>query len=178
VYELLGGKFRDEVRVYANGWSYSCVTADDYARAAERPLHEGYTALKCYPLATPNQTGGIKHVSQRSVDKGFANLAFEKVKMLRRAVGVDIDIMVDLSGGLTTDGTIRLCRRLEELDIFFIEEPADPFDLGALKKISENVDIPIAVGERIYTRYGFRPILECRATFSSPTSVPPAGLWK
>lgn len=163
VYELLGGKFRDAVRVYANGWSYSCVTADDYARAAERPLHDDYTALKCYPLATPSTTGGIRHVSRRSVDKAFANLAFEKVKMLRRAAGPDIDIMVDLSGGLTTDETIRLCRRLEELNIFFIEEPADPFDLGALKKIAERVDIPIAVGERICTRYGFRPILECRA---------------
>jgi len=163
VYELLGGKFRDEVRAYANGWSYSCITADDYARAAKRPLEDGYTALKCYPLATPNQSGGIRHVSRRSVDKDFANLAFEKVRTLRRTVGVDIDIMVDLSGGLTTDETIRLCHRFEELDILFVEEPADPFDVGALKKISEKIDIPIAVGERIYTRYGFRPIMENHA---------------
>jgi galactonate dehydratase len=71
--------------------------------------------------------------------------------------------MVDLSGGLTTDETIRLCCRLEDLDILFIEEPADPFDLGALKKISNHVNIPLAVGERIYTRHGFRPILEAHA---------------
>jgi galactonate dehydratase len=139
------------------------VTADDYARAAERPVADGYTALKCYPLATPNENGGIRHVTRRSVDRAFATLAFEKVKAVRRAVGAEIDIMVDLSGGLTTGETIRLCRRLEELDILFIEEPADPFDLGALKKVSEHVDIPIAVGERVYTRYGFRPILESRA---------------
>ena len=162
VYEFLGGKLRDEVRVYANGWSYSCLTAAEYAKAAERPLRDGYTALKCYPLAIPNQNGSIQHVSRRSVDKAFTNLAFEKVKSLRHAVGTDVDIMLDLSGGLTTDETIRLCRRLEELDIFFIEEPADPFDIGALTKISSHVDIPIAVGERIYTRYGFRSILESR----------------
>src|SRR5690349_9553337 len=126
VYELFGGKFRDEVRVYANGWSYSCLTADDYARAAERPLNDGYTALKCYPLATPNANGGIKHVSRRSVDKAFAALALDKIKALRRTAGPDIDIMVDLSGGLTTDETIRFCLKLEELDVFFIEEPADP----------------------------------------------------
>ena len=71
--------------------------------------------------------------------------------------------MLDLSGGLTTDETIRLCRRFEELDITWIEEPADPFDVGALKKISERVAIPVAVGERIYTRHGFRKIFEPHA---------------
>ncbi len=163
VYELLGGRLRDEVRVYANGWSYQCMTADDYARAAERTVHDGYNALKCYPLSIPNERGGIRHVSRRSVDRAFANLAYEKVNAVRRAVGPAIDIMADLSGGLTTDETIRLCHRLKELDLLFVEEPADPFDLGALKKIAEHIEIPIAVGERIYTRYGFRPILEHHA---------------
>ena len=78
-------------------------------------------------------------------------------------MGAHIDIMVDLSGGLTTGETIRLCRQLQELNVFFIEEPADPFDEAALKKISDHIEIPIAVGERICTRYGFRPILESRA---------------
>ena len=163
VYEFLGGKYRDHVRAYANGWSYNCLTPDEYARATERVIGDGYSALKLYPLATPNGRGGITHVSQRSVDRAFADLAFEKVKAVRRAVGDGIDIMVDLSGGLTTDETIRFCRRLEDLDILFVEEPVDPFDTGALKKVSEHVEIPIALGERIYTRYGFRPILECHA---------------
>jgi galactonate dehydratase len=163
VYQLLGGKVRDEVRVYANGWSYTCNTVDDYARAAERTVRDGYNALKCYPLSIPNERGGIRHVSRRSVDRAFADMAYEKVNAVRRAVGPSIDIMVDLSGGLTTDETIRFCHRLEELDLLFVEEPADPSDLGALKKISEHIEIPIAVGERIYTRYGFRPILECHA---------------
>jgi galactonate dehydratase len=163
VYEFLGGKLRDEVRTYANGWSYRSNTPDDYAGAAERVVRDGYTALKCYPLATPRPDGGIKHVSRRTVDRSAGDLAVERVQAVRRAVGPAIDIMVDLSGGLTTDETIRLCRRLEGSDILFIEEPADPFDLGALKKISDHVDTPLAVGERIYTRHGFRPILESHA---------------
>jgi galactonate dehydratase len=163
IYELLGGKLRERIRVYANGWSYRCVTPDDYAKAAERTMRDGYTALKCYPLATPSDHGGIKHVSRRTVDRAFADLAFDKVKAIRQAVGSNVDIMVDLSGGLTTDESIRFCRRLEALDLLFVEEPVDPFDIGALKKVSEHIDIPIALGERIYTRYGFRPILESRA---------------
>jgi galactonate dehydratase len=163
VYQLLGGKFRDSVRVYANGWSYKAVTPDEYARAAERAVGDGYDALKCYPLSTPNPAGGIRHVSRRSVDREFADLAVERVRAIRKAVGPKVDIMCDLSGGLTTDRTIRFCRRLEDLNLLFIEEPTDPFDIAALRKISERVDIPIALGERIYTRYGFRPILESGA---------------
>ena len=151
------------MRVYANGWSYKCVNPDDYARAAERPISEGYTALKCYPLAVPNNNGGITHVSRRSVDRAFGDLAFRKVKAIRQAFGDGIDIMVDLSGGLTTDESIRLCRRFEELQLLFVEEPVDPFDVVGLKKFSEHVAIPVALGERIYTRYGFRPIVESHA---------------
>ena len=160
VYELLGGRMRENVRVYANGWSYSSHTPADYARGAERAVRDGYNAIKCYPLAIPHK-GGIRHVSRRSVDRAFADLAVEKVKATRAAVGGEVDIMLDLSGGLTPGETIRFCRRVEELNILFVEEPVDPFDVAALKKISEHVNIPIAVGERIYTRYGFRPILEC-----------------
>jgi galactonate dehydratase len=68
-----------------------------------------------------------------------------------------------MSAELTTDAVIRIGRRLEELDIFFLEEPVDPFDVEALKKVSEHVNLPIATGERIYTRYGFRRILELHA---------------
>jgi galactonate dehydratase len=162
VYELLGGPMRDQIRVYANGWYGAATTPAELATAAERPLRDGYTALKCYPLAVWDG-GGLRHVTNRQVDRSFANLAFDKVRVLREAVGPDVELMLDLSGGLTTDETIRLCRRFDELDITWIEEPADPSDLGALKKISEQVAIPIALGERIYTRAGFRKILEPQA---------------
>ena len=162
VHELLGGRMRDKVRVYANGWYGAARTPAELAKAAERPLGDGYKALKCYPLAEWDG-GGLRHVTNRQVDRDFANLAFEKVKALRQAVGPDVEIMLDLSGGLTTGETIRLCRRFEELDIAWIEEPADPFDVGALKTIAERVAIPVAVGERLYTRHGFRKVFEAQA---------------
>jgi galactonate dehydratase len=163
VWELLGGKFRDDVRVYCNGWSFDAATPADYARAAERPLKDGYTALKCYPLAVAAPGGGIRHVTRRAVDRDFADLAVAKVAALRDAVGPGVELMLDFSGGLTPDETIRLCRRLEGLDILFIEEPCDPFDVGALEKIARGLAIPIALGERLYTRYGFVPVLERHA---------------
>jgi galactonate dehydratase len=162
VHELLGGRMRDAARVYANGWYGAARTPAELAKAAERPLRDGYKALKCYPLAEWDG-GGLRHVTNRQVDRAFADLAFEKVKALRQAVGPAVEIMLDLSGGLTTDETVRLCRRFEELDITWIEEPADPFDIGALKTIADRVAIPVAVGERLYTRHGFRKVFEAQA---------------
>ena len=168
VYEMLGGRCREEDRVYANGWSFRCATPEDYAREAERVVTDGYTALKLYPLSSPvsasiDPHGVIRHVARRSIDREFEDLAVARVSAVRAAVGPKVDVLVDVSGELTTDAIIRLGRRLEELDIFFLEEPVDPFDVEALKKVSEHVNLPIATGERIYTRYGFRRILELRA---------------
>jgi galactonate dehydratase len=165
VYELLGGKVRDKARVYANGWSFRCVAPADFAREAERVVADGYTALKFYPLATAelDSDGHIRHVAHRSIDRDAEMRAIESVKAVRGAIGPKIDLMLDMSAELTTDAIIRLGRRLEEYDIMFLEEPVDPFDVEALKKVSDQVHIPIATGERIYTRYGFRRMLELHA---------------
>jgi galactonate dehydratase len=165
VYELLGGKFRDSVRVYANGWSFLSTTPDEFAKAAERVVLDGYTAMKLYPLATSllDAHGRIHHVSLRSIDRAAEDLAVARVKAVRDAVGPEIDLMLDMSAELTTDAIIRIARKVEDQDIMFLEEPVDPFDPEAIKKVSEHVNIPIAVGERLYTRYGFRRILELQA---------------
>jgi galactonate dehydratase len=165
VYEMLGGKMRDSVRVYANGWSFRAVTPEDFAREAERVVKDGYTALKLYPLASAelDADGHIRHVSRRSVDRDTEDRAIARVKAVRRAVGPKIDIMLDMSAELTTDAIIRLGQRVQEYDILFFEEPVDPFDVEALKKVSEHVNIPIAVGERLYTRYAFRRVMELHA---------------
>jgi len=163
IYELLGGKFDDKLRVYANGWGFETKTAKEFAKAGEQAVRDGFDALKCYPLAQSDGLGGIRHPSRRALTPEAIQLAYERVRDLRSAVGPQVEIMVDLSGGLTTDETIRLCRRYEELNLLFIEEPADPFDIGALKKIAKSIHIPIAAGERRYTRHGFRAVMESRA---------------
>ncbi len=165
VYELLGGKMRDKVRVYPNGWSYRCVKPEDFAREAERVLKGGYTALKIYPLATPqlDPDSHLQHVSHRSIDSDAEQRAVAIVKAVRDSIGPKVDLMLDVSAELTTDAIIRLGRKFEEWNIAFFEEPVDPSDVEALKKVSEHVNIPIATGERIYTRYGFRRIMELHA---------------
>jgi galactonate dehydratase len=161
VYELLGGKVRDAVRVYANGWSFACVEPAEFARAAERVVGAGYTALKMYPLATPKGPyGGVGHVTRRSVDRAAEERAVASVKAVRAAVGPRVDLMLDMSAELTTDAIVRIGRQVQDSDIFFFEEPVDPFDIDALVRVSEQLRMPIAVGERLYTRYGFRRVME------------------
>jgi galactonate dehydratase len=165
VFELLGGKMRDKVRVYANGWSFRCTQPSDFAREAERVVKDGYKALKVYPLATAelDAEGHIRHVSLRSIDSAAERKALAIVKAVRDAIGPDVELMLDMSAELTTDAIIRLGRKCEEWNIAFFEEPVDPTNVEALKKVSEHVNIPLAVGERVYTRYGFRRIMELHA---------------
>jgi galactonate dehydratase len=164
VYELLGGKFRRRVQVYANGWSYRCRSIAELVREAEKVVQAGYTALKFYPLARPlGPHGLLQHVSLRTIDRDTEKWVLESTKALREAVGPNVEIMADMSAGMTTDVAIRLGRQLEKYSLYFYEEPVDPFDVEALKKVSQHVDIPIAAGERLYARYGFRRVLEMHA---------------
>jgi len=165
VYELLGGKLRDSVRVYSNGWSFRSTKPADFAREAERVVKEGYDAIKFYPLATAEMDpeGHIRLVSHRSISNEAEQAAVAAVKAVRDSIGPKVDLMLDMSAELTTDAIIRLGRKLEEWNIAFLEEPVDPSDPQALKKVSEQVHIPIATGERLYTRYGFRRVMELQA---------------
>ncbi len=169
MYDLLGGKTRDKIRVYANGWFIDtsgptlipCVSPEEYAEAALKTVEEGYTALKYDPMMI--DANGKASNPGRILDKQRENLAYERVKAVREAVGPDVDICVEIHGNLGTSSAIRFGRRLEELDPFFFEEPVDPMNVKSMKKVSKNVKIPIAGGERLYTRYQFRPFIEKQA---------------
>ena len=165
VYEMLGGKMRDTARVYANGWSFRCTKPEEFAREAERVVKDGYSALKFYPLATAelDAEGHIRHVARRSISRDAEDRAVASVKAVRDSIGPKVDLMLDVSAELTTEAIVRFARRVEDQNIWFLEEPVDPFDVEALKKVSDQVRMPVAVGERIYTRYGFKRILEMHA---------------
>jgi galactonate dehydratase len=77
VYELLGGKMREDVRVYANGWHFRANSPEEFARAAEKTVRDGYDALKMYPLASAlaDEHGHIRHVSNREIDRDYEDLA-------------------------------------------------------------------------------------------------------
>jgi galactonate dehydratase len=161
VYELLGGRCWDRLRVYANGWYRGFVRPEEYAEGARRVVADGYTAMKFDPFAvTPD---GRWEYPRRALDREQADLAYERVKAVREAVGPTVDILVEVHGNLGVTSAIQMGKRLEELKPFFYEEPVDALNVDNMKKVAENVNIPIAAGERLYTRYGFRQYIEQQA---------------
>lgn len=160
VYELFGAKFDGAIEVYANGWSASHNDVIGWAESAERPLSEGYRFLKCYPLAHEVSGVSLCHVQRRCLSDEAFQRAIDRVKMLRKVVGPEIGLMLDLSGGLNNDQLIRFMDVCSELNLIWVEEPLDPFDLQGMRNIAGRWPVPIAAGERAYTRHGFRNLLD------------------
>ncbi|TWA84747.1 galactonate dehydratase [Azospirillum brasilense] len=164
VYELFGGRMRDTLAYYANGWYFGATSVADLLRQAEAAVKDGHKALKMYPLARIQPNGTLRHtVNRYADDRDAVNTALDIVAQVRRTVGADVTLMLDLAGGFSVSDTIRFAHGLEDLDIAFIEEICDPGDLGALEQVAAKTNIPIATGERQYLRYGFRDLLERRA---------------
>jgi len=160
VYELFGAKFEASLDVYANGWNSTHDDALEWAKAADRPLNDGFRILKCYPLATRQEGGTLRHVQRRALEADEFKRAVERVRNLRKVVGPETTLMLDLSGGLNNDQLIRFMDVCGELDIAWVEEPLDPFNLQGLRNLAGRWPVPIAAGERVYTRQGFRNLLE------------------
>jgi len=154
VYNLLGGRCRDRIRVYANGWSYGLKEPADYARAAEKVVAQGWTALKFDPLPAPWRTWIPKEHEERAV---------RVVKAVRDAVGPDVDILIDQHRRLAPMHAIRLDRRLAELGLYWMEESCQAEYPDELAQIRRETGLPIVIGEATYTKTGFRPLLEKRA---------------
>lgn len=120
VWQLLGGKCRDKIPLYCHAGN---------ASAALKAKSLGYQGIKL---------SGIEGIVKRAI-------------AVREAVGDDIDMMVDLHGPpwLTRKESLRVCRQLSHLGLKFIEEPVAPEDEESMKYIRDNLDVPIAAGERL-----------------------------
>jgi galactonate dehydratase len=166
VYEILGGKTNERIRLYANGWSnlYNpdgsprCVTPEQYAEAVQQVVAEGYDAFKFDPFYI--KPDGTHWTPERALPLEMVNLVYERVKAVREAVGPKVDILIEGHGNLGPTSAIEVGRRLAELRPFFYEEPTDAMNVDAMLKVTQNVPMPIAAGERLYTRYGFREYIE------------------
>jgi galactonate dehydratase len=154
VYNLLGGRCRDKIRVYANGWSYQLKEPADYARAAEKVVQQGFDALKLDPLPSPWRTWIPKEQEERAV---------RVVKAVRDAVGPKVDILIDQHRRLAPMHAIRLDRRLAEFGLYWMEESCQAEYPDELARIRNETGLPMVIGEATYTKAGFRPLLETRA---------------
>ncbi len=162
-YELLGGAFRKDILLYANYWfTGGGHSGADYARQALRVKELGFTGLKFDPFAHTNYLYGEDLHTNLTLTKEQQDLAFEVTKAVRDAVGPEFDMMIETHAMLNFEVAVKMAERLAPLGVTWYEEPAGPESAQTLKAFRERLPsaVPICVGERHYTRHGFRPVLE------------------
>jgi galactonate dehydratase len=153
VYKLLGGAVRDRIKAYANGWYTVERTPEEFHAAAKRVIAKGYRALKFDPFGA----------GFYELDLAEKRRVIELVEAVRDAVGPDAEILIEMHGRFNPVTAIEMSRELERFKPSWGEEPVPPENLAALKKAAAKINIPIATGERIHTRYEYRELLELQA---------------
>ena len=168
VYQLLGGKTNERLRTYASqiqfDWapeSKNLVEPQEYAQAALRAKSEGYDCVKVDPLGV-DDTGVWRWDFTGMLTNRQIKMAVERVAAIREAAGEDMDIIAELHSQTDVNSSIQLGQALEPLRCMYYEEPTQPLNAALFQKIAEKVNIPLAAGERIYSRWGYRPFLENR----------------
>jgi galactonate dehydratase len=155
VYKLLGGAVRDRIRVYAH-WGIRDLTDEGLAKSKERLewlQKSSYTAYKSGPGGTWRG-----HEPPAVIDE-FVKKAY----LMREWVGPNVEIAFDFHGKMTPALAIEICHELKGMRPMFVEEPVPQENVDALKLVSDHVTFPIATGERLLTRWGFREVFEKQA---------------
>jgi len=151
IYELLGGKCRDRVRVYVHIGESPEEGLVDRAMAT---VKEGFTAIRWAPFGPD---------FQRMRFSRLLETATSQVKAVREAVGQDVDICLDAHGRLQPFEAVAMANELGPYRVFFLEDPILPENVDAMADVARHTSIPIATGERLYTIYEFEALLSRNA---------------
>jgi galactonate dehydratase len=154
VYNLLGGACRDRIRVYVNGWYHGVRKPEEFASKAQEMVKMGVTALKFDPFPGPLRF----HISREDEE-----IAVESVRAIREAVGSGVDLLIEVHRRLAPMHAVRVARKMEKFDLFWYEEPVPSENLDALAEVRRAIGQPVVTGEALYTKAGFREVLEKRA---------------
>ena len=154
VWKLLGGSFREKIRVYANGWYTNPGTPKLNAEEAKKVVDMGYTALKFDPFGQNN----YYKISLEELD-----IAEKRVESVRKSVGDNIDILIEAHAKFNVMNAIKIGKKLEKYNPLWYEEPVSEERISELLEVRRKVNIPIATGERLYTKFPFSEIVDKHA---------------
>jgi galactonate dehydratase len=150
VWDLLGGAVRDRIATYTHGGGATPQIAVERCLAL---LQEGHRAIKL----------GIPGAVEPVLDERAVRATVAVVGAVRQAVGPDVKLMVDCHAKPTPPVALRLAAELAPLGLLFLEEPLPPENVDALVGVARSSPVPIATGERLFTRWGFREVVEKQA---------------
>jgi gluconate/galactonate dehydratase len=190
VYRLLGGKYRDQVRVYAD-----CAAGEDeegkgeeihlgptvlkgvhtpeaYAAKAVKVKAQGFDALK-FDLDLPERYR--QDTYNGSIGNEEMRLKVKLVESVRAAIGDNVDLAVDCHWQYNVKDAIRLAQKLEPYDLLWLEDPIHSENTKAMEKVARKSPIPICTGEHRVSRHGFRDLIESQAAEILSPDVQKAG---
>ncbi len=154
VYRLLGGPVRDRIRVYAHwGTELTPEAMEKSRRRLEELRRAGVTAFKTSP------GGKWRGHEPPAVIDAF----IRRAQLMREWVGPDVELAFDLHGKMTPALAAEICAGLRDVRPMFVEEPIPQENPEALRALSERVGVPLATGERLLSRWEFRPLIESHA---------------
>jgi galactonate dehydratase len=150
VYRLLGGRVHERVRIYVNGWFAGAKEPEEFAEKAKRAVFRGVTAMKWDPFGK-----NYMSISNAELDK-----ALRCVAAVREAVGSGIDLLIEGHGRFNIPTAVTIAKELAPFKPMFFEEPVPPDNLDALREVKARSPVPISAGERLYTRWDYRPMFD------------------
>lgn len=181
IYELMGGKFRDKIRVYADCEVSPGLNFDETKRIVDGVLERGFTALKidldifAYGHIGSETEHYVKDRFNMTPDRWEHERMVKLAEMVVEAAGPNIEVATDLHTRLDKHSAIRLARDLEPLKLMWLEEPIPPENVDTMREITAATSTPICAGENLYLRHGFRELIEKHAVDIIMPDIPKCG---
>ena len=166
VYELMGGAVRDKLQVYA--WIMGEGNSDVVSQVQER-MNQGYKTVK---TCITDELGWVDKV--KKIQK-----AADKIGLIREKFGYDVDVAVDFHGRVHMPMARMLLHELEQYKLLYVEEPLQPEQIEGFVELRRHTSTPIATGERMYTRWGFKNLIASGAVdILQPDLSHAGGIWE
>jgi galactonate dehydratase len=180
VYELLGGLFRDKIRVYADCEVDPGMNFDEVRKVVDEVVQKGFTALKInVDIGSYREGGEVVHFEKDAFNLTANQWEHERmvslVDMVTRAAGPGVDVAADVHTRLDVPSAIRLARALEGHHLMWLEEPVPAENVDAMRTVTQSTSVPICAGENLYLRHGFRNLIEQQAVNIIMPDIPKCG---
>jgi len=173
IWQLLGGKFRDKIRIYNDSHAGQSETPEAYAAKAQEVEALGFTAIK-FDIDPPQ---GRRDRYNRTISNDEIAHHVEIVTAARRALKSNTDLAIDAHWGYAPVDILKLAYAFEDLNLMWLEDPCPPENIDAMAKIAAATRTPICTGENFYTRHGFRDLIQQQAAdIVSPDLAKAGGL--
>ena len=173
IWQLLGGKFRDKIRIYNDCHAGETETPEAYAAKAQEVEARGFTAIKFDIDPLPSRRDRYN----RCISNDDIAHYVDVVTAVRESLDSNTDLAIDAHWFYAPVDILKVAHAFEDLDLLWLEDPIPPENIAAMEGVTKSTRTPICTGENFYTRFGFRDLIETQAAdIISPDMAKAGGL--